>query len=205
MASTIVASIIFTLSCQKALSQQLQNSNCHFWSHYNEETNTCDCGSDLFNIVQCETTEGANTEVNVSVAYGYCMTLNNHAKEAVVGACPYHFTHPQIYTPVCKLSKRIGQLCGRCVHGYSMPVYSYYTQCFKCNSSTSNWLKYLAISLLPTTAFWLVITLFRFRATAPQVTGYIYMCQMMSLPIVFRFYLFSPRNTFIHMEIYTFL
>ena len=197
--------------CQKALSQQepkqlqLQTSNCHYWSHFNAATNTCDCGSTLFDIVRCRTKEGANTDVNVSVIFGYCITLTNDESKAVVGACRHAVSCPHDchYRPVsrnlsrdfCKEYGRTGQLCGKCGNacGSSPPAYSYYSQCFECSPGTNNWLKYLAISLLPTALFWLVIVMFRFRATSPQLTGYIFTCQVMTLPIVLRSILVSPE------------
>ena len=91
-----ILALIILLLCGNVLSQhaerQLQtwSSNCSYWSHFNRDTNTCDCDSELFGIVSCEKMEGTNTEVNVSVNRGYCMTLTNNMDEAVVGACPYH-------------------------------------------------------------------------------------------------------------------
>ena len=189
--------------CGKVLSQQAdrqlqtQSSNCSYWSHYNRITNTCDCGGDIFSIVTCETMEGVPNEVQVHVNYGYCMTLNYNNNKAVVGACPYHYRRcspPCNYEPVsrnlssdfCQSYKRTGQLCGQCVDGYSPPVYSYYAQCFRCNKGTNNWPKYLAVSLLPTTAFLLTVSIIRFRASSPQLTGYIFMCQIISSPVVLR-------------------
>ena len=219
MATTTSVLIILTvLFCENVLPQheerQLQtwSSNCSYWSHYNRETNTCDCGSNLYNIVYCETKVGAKTEVNVSVSYGYCMTLSNDRNEAVVGACPYHYlycTPPCTHVPVsryiistdfCRNYKRTSQLCGQCMDGYSPPVYSYYAECVRCRQGTNNWTKYLAVSLLPTTAFLLALTIIRFRATSPQITGYIFMCQVVISPIVLRIIVYSPQTNNKHFS-----
>ena len=194
--------LIIVLVNEKVLSRQAdpqlqtRSSNCSYWSHYNRVTQTCDCGRNIYDIVSCEPT-GVPTEVQVHVSYGYCMTLNNHREKAVVGACPYHYHHclpPCTYEPVsrnlssdfCQNQKRTGQLCGQCVDGYSPPVYSYYAQCFRCSKGTNNWPKYLAVSLLPTTAFLLAVSIIRFRATSPQLTGYLITCQIMTSPIFIR-------------------
>ena len=96
--------------------------------------------------------------------FGYCMTLNKDQAETVVGACSFNFkgrlymymfaipSHPsQLDAAVSEFTNRTGQLCGQCVDGTSPAVYSYYPQCVNC--STSNWAKYLTVSLLPTTVF----------------------------------------------------
>ena len=211
MAKILSLVIVFALFCCVELSLQQgkelhnQTSNCHYWSHYNNVTNTCDCGSNLYNIVNCKTVEGANTEVSLNVVYGYCFTLNKNSKEAIVGACPYHHVY---CPPFCRyvtaskhLSKtfcgkynRTSQLCGQCTDGYSPPVYSYYAECVRCSPGTNNWPKYLAVSLLPTTAFFIFILLFRFKATSPKLAGYLLFCQIVASPVVLRLFIYSYHH-----------
>ena len=70
---------------------------------------------------------------------------------------------------------------------YSPPVYSYYVDCVRCSPGTNNWPKYLAASLLPTTAFFILILLLRFKATSPKYTGYLLYCQIATSPALLRF------------------
>ena len=211
-----ILALIILLLCGNVLSQhaerQLQtwSSNCSYWSHFNRDTNTCDCDSELFGIVSCEKMEGTNTEVNVSVNRGYCMTLTNNMDEAVVGACPYHPLHcmsktktlscfyvpasRNLSTDFCQYYNRTGQLCGQCMHDYAPPVYSYYSKCVRCIRGINNWPKYLAVSLLPTTAFLLALTIIRFRAMSPQLTGYIILCQILTSPILLRIFEHSYKQ-----------
>ena len=194
---------------------QIGSSNCHYWSHYSRETNTCDCGSDLFGIVFCETLKRANSEVNVSIINGYCITLKNNKDEAVVGACPYHYGHcpprctfipvsRNLSTDFCQDYKRTGQLCGQCVDGYSPPIYSYYPQCVRCSEGTNNWPKYLTVSLLPTTVFLLAFSLLRLRAISPNMTGYVILCQLLTSPIVIRIFAhtFQSRRSAGDLHVY---
>ena len=55
----------------------------------------------------------------------------------------------------CGGTARTGQLCGQCMEDCSLPVYSYNPQCVSCTGDTNNLAKYLAVSLLPTTAFFI--------------------------------------------------
>ena len=52
-------------------------SACPYWAHYNHDTEKCECGSDIFSIVNCKSAKGPTTEMNVSVIYGYCITLDS--------------------------------------------------------------------------------------------------------------------------------
>ena len=171
--------------------QQPHNFSCQVWI----QQTGCECSNEILNVVHCTKIDGSPTEFSVSVLYGYCMTANKDHTKAVVGACP--FNDPRVhyesnYKPipsnlsdldnaVCefKSTGRTGQLCGQCVDGYSPPVYSYYPHCVNCTSGTNNWPKYLAVSLLPTTVFFLGVLTFRFRATSPQMNGYILICQIL--------------------------
>ena len=190
---------------------KLQDSTCPTWTFC--ENNTCKCGSHLHDTVFCRISEECQEGVNVSVLFGFCMTQNSGCTDLVVGACPYnyhaHTVNPYLapYLPVANETEKLdnsmctrlggyrtGQLCGQCVDGYSPPVYSYYPQCFNCTSGTNNWPKYLAVSLLPTTLFFLGAITFRFRATSPQLNGYIMICQMLTSPIVLRHVVRSYRH-----------
>ena len=75
--------------------------------------------------------------------------------------------------------------------GYSPPVYSYYPHCVNCTSGTNNWPKYLAVSLLPTTVFFLGILTLRLRATSPLLNGYIMLCQIITAPPIQRLIAYS--------------
>ena len=165
--------------------------------HCNQQTG-CGCANEVYHVVSYKRIDGSLTKFSVSVLYGYCMTLNKKHTKTVVGACPFNQRHnssePKDYKPlpsnlsdvdnaVCGFTYRTGQLCGQCVDGYSPPVYSYYPQCVHCTAGTNNWPKYLAVSLLPTTVFFLGVLTLRLRATSPQMNGYILMCQILTSPL----------------------
>ena len=171
------------------------NTTCPPGTAYDPPQHNCSCIPKSDDIVLCKYQCG---EFEVGVLNGYCMTMNSKRSEVVVGSCLFRtqnsdMTHTivpnnssQLDGAVCGYAHRTGQLCGQCVNGTSPPVYSYYPQCVKCPAGTNNWAKYLAVSLLPTTLFFLASVIFRLRATSPHVNGFILFCQIMSSPEILR-------------------
>ena len=176
------------------------NSTCPTWTLYNTSTNRCECGQDIFGVVTCVSVEEFHNTFVVGVLHGFCMTLNIDQTNTLVGSCPFSVkTYPyrvprlivpndtsQLDTVVCGYTHRTGQLCGQCVNGTSPPVYSYYPQCVHCPAGTNNWAKYLAVSLLPTTLFFMGAVVIKFRATSPLMNGYIMLCQILASSSVLR-------------------
>ena len=192
--SSILSGVPITVA---VVGLETNTSDCPYWAHYNHPTKKCECGSDIFSVINCKIAKGPNTEMNVSVIYGYCITLDNREDKAVVGACPYHHRHcpPEcryhlidrnITAEFCGRINRAGQLCSQCVKDYSPPVHAFYPTCVKCSPGTNNWPKYLALSLLPVIPFLVAIAVFRFSALSPKVTGYILACQILTSPILIR-------------------
>ena len=48
---------------------------------------------------------------------------------------------------------RKGQLCGECEDNYTLPSYSYYLGCVKCETYKNGWVKFIAAAKLPLTFF----------------------------------------------------
>ena len=179
---------------------------------YDPPQHNCTCVSNRARIISCRQHDG---EVEVGVLIGYCMTMNSKRSEVVVGSCPFitpnhektHIIVPnnssQLDGAFCAYARRTGQLCGQCVNGTSPPVYSYYPQCVKCPAGTNNWAKYLAVSLLPTTLFFLATVILRFRATSPSLNGFLLFCQIISSPKILRrcgdiFYKHTESPAYMH-------
>ena len=194
------------------------NTPCPPGTAYDPVQHNCSCVSNRARIISCRQHDG---EFEVGVLIGYCMTMNSKRSEVVVGSCPfitpnYAKTHTivpnnssQLDGAVCAYARRTGQLCGQCVNGTSPPVYSYYPQCVKCPAGTNNWAKYLAVSLLPTTLFFLGIMILRFRATSPNLNGFILFCQIVSSPAILirfgnKFYMrrYAPEYIYVFGEVY---
>ena len=168
------------------------NNLCPTWTIC--KANNCTCSEVATRLVTCSMTN--NDTSQVYVLRGFCITMDRAYRTLLIGACPFNIqrvfqglpSNPyKIDDELCGYTKRTGQLCGECVKNYAPPAYSYYPQCVKCSAGTNNWPKFLAVSLLPTTAFFLVLSTLRFRATSPIVHGYILLSQIIaSSPIVRR-------------------
>ena len=212
---TIVLLLCGTVLAKKESSNgQLQPAeNCPTWTYFNNATQNCQCGPNIHQMASC-VKDGNSSKVGVF--FRFCMTQNNEKTKVVVGACPYnkgargdayesvkaYCSLPSNVTELdramCGLTGRTGQLCGQCMEGHSPPVYSYYPQCVNCTADTNNWAKYLAVSLLPTTAFFTGALVFRFRATSPLLNGYILACQIVTSPPVLRLLAFSAYDRHYH-------
>ena len=179
---------------------QTESHHCPTWTHLNSDTHSCQCGANVYHIILCSTEDGNVSDVGI--LFRFCMTQNKELTKIVAGPCPYNnniktydndVAYVSLPSNVTELNRimcgrvaRTGQLCGGCMEGYSPPVYSYYPQCVNCTAGTNNWPKYLAVSLLPTTAFFIGALVFRFRATSPLLNGYILFCQILTSPPILR-------------------
>ena len=162
---------------------------CLPWHCRNNVSEKCECGNLLQSLVLC-TSEPHYLQLHDC----YCMTQTNKEDLIIVGSCQYtcnrshngyYFditanTSSEINMLMCERYNRQGQLCGSCMPGYAPPVYSYYLSCVNC--TTSNWAKYMAVSLLPITAFFVIVITFRISATSPKLNGLILCLQLLCSP-----------------------
>ena len=194
---------------------QTESHRCPTWTYFNSDTHSCQCGDPVYFTVLCSTEDGNVSDVGI--LFRFCMTQNKERTKIVVGPCPYNnnantyhndTTYISLPSNVTELNRRIcgrigrtGQLCGQCMEGHSPPVYSYYPQCVNCTAGTNNFAKYLAVSLLPTTVFFIGALVFRFRATSPLLNGYILFCQIATSPPILRLLVYRDyeRHHVVHI------
>ena len=185
-------------------SEVVENTTCTTWHTLNNST-SCECGSSLEGIVECPCSSG-----NVSLLWCYCMTFGVNETMLVVGRCLYgcigreyansHYplqSNPSELKKFCSRYHREGQLCGRCEEGFALPVYSYNFSCVSCsNHSASNWIKYLAALLLPSTLFSIAVVTCRVSVTSGLMNAFVLQCQILSLPTVTRSYLLAFESNY---------
>ena len=188
--------LLYAQSEADLTSELLQDNTttCPTWTYWKQSKQACVCGDDYRRTVSCDV---IGNYYIVRISKWYCLTLDATKTREVIGACRFSLNSSRRLIPrnssllqsrMCDYVSRTGQLCGRCQDGSSPPVYSYYPQCVHCPEGTNNWPKYLAVSLLPTTLFFLVTVALRFRATSPHLAGYIMFCQLMASPPILRYF-----------------
>ena len=184
-------------------SEFVENTTCTTW-HTPSNSTSCVCGSSLEGIVECDSSSG-----KVRLLRCYCMTFDVNELMLMVGRCPYGCVRKKYansYYPLpsnksklnelCSRHHREGQLCGKCENGYALPVYSYNTSCVNCtNHYANNWIKYLAVSLVPLTLFFIVIVTCRLSVTSGVMNAFILLCQTASFISIARIYSLAWETT----------
>ena len=179
-------------SAEFAMSSKFVENNTCTSTWLTPSTSTgCECGSSLGGKVECNSSSG-----NVKLLECYAMTFGVNKSMLVVGrslfgcgkkAYPYYAlpSNTSKLNELCSKFHREGQLCGSCEKGFALPVYSYNLSCVNCtNHYKNNWIKYLAVSLLPLTLFFIIIATCRVSVTSGVMNGFILLCQMISLPVL---------------------
>lgn len=150
------------------------------------ESSICKCGSDLGGVVKCE----QNNTVRLSILH--CMTSDPYTG-TVEGYCPYGHIVDTINTAftlqpsntteltrfTCDWLNRTGPLCSRCKDMLGVAVLSYSFGCVECLGKLRGWLLYLALALLPLTAFFFVVILCNIDATASHMNSLLCIMQIL--------------------------
>ena len=172
------------------------NLSCPTWMYRNNDTSTCQCGMNIKGAIKC------NASLNtVSILDCHCMTYDKNSSSIVTGACFYGCQFGSIYQnlplDVSKLNEftcgklnRDGRLCARCKEGYSPLIYSYDFHCVKCSNRYSNWVKFIAVALIPSTVFFFLVVIFRINALSPKLHGFVQISQAFGAAINIRAVLF---------------
>ena len=170
------------------------SSDCPLWTYRRNETSSCQCGTTAGGIIKCNLTSGV-----LSLHVCVCLTYDHSSKESVVGYCPYscvmNYNKPVHVFPVtnsfndsCTVWKREGPLCSTCKPGYGIPMYTYYDlECVKCpHFQLRKLFRFLAISLLPPTILFILVTAFRLRVLHPPWSVFVLLAQIYSAPIIMK-------------------
>lgn len=180
--------VILIIICALVTENAGSGNLCPLWYRYNESTGKCECVSDLSGAIICK------KQGQVYLRIEYCMTLDHHSNVSVAGVCHrghYNRHHmingaygllpndsSKLEEVQCKPNKRRGLQCGKCMDGYGVSVTSLNPKCIECKfSPLAAVLIYLAVELIPITAFFLVIVIFRINIMVGPLLGYFIFCQ----------------------------
>ena len=169
-------------------------STCPVWTYPSPSGSECICGDSLSNIIICNPEK---LTIQLTVKF-FCFILfhDNGANTTLLGTCPYGnlqrvprtFNVTQIYddSRLCSFYNRKGQLCGECAENYTLPGYSYYLGCVKCNNYNNGWIKFIVASFLPLTIFYIIVIIFRISVTSSTLNAFVMVSQIAASPPVIR-------------------
>ena len=185
--------LINTLTILCANSSKLP-STCPIWTYSSPSSNECVCGNSLIGVIVCNPETLA---VRLSVDF-FCFMVfdSNGVNTTLLGTCPYgesqwlprNFSMSQIYedSRLCSFYNRTGQLCGECAENYTLPGYSYYLGCVKCNNYNNGWIKFIVAAFLPLTIFYIIVITFRILVTSSTLNAFVMVSQITASPPVIR-------------------
>ena len=188
----LAAYFILAIGCSVSVSVA-ENSElppCPTWMHrQNSQDNDCICGGSINEAVECR--PGKH---HVHVTPHFCIILSEDLNTTYIGSCPYGtggWLPPNRSElggsgGLCDFYHRGGQLCGACEENYTLPVYSYYLGCVKCEDYEYGWLKFVAAAFVPLTVFYILVIIFRISVTLSSLNGFVLVSQIMVTPSIIR-------------------
>ena len=192
---------------------------CPTWMY--ERNGTCECGSDVLNMVHCNETlremsildcnclttfdeddsgdeGGSNSTSTIEVVAAPCLygcSFNTSEKDTVYHYMPTNVS--QLNDAMCGRLNRTGRLCSKCKNGTSPLLYSYHVNCVECTNAdlVVNWLKYISVTIIPMTFFFFLVVVFKINAMSPHLNGFIQFSQYYSNNINLRAVLLDKTGT----------
>ena len=162
---------------------------CPTWMYPDSQNNKCECGSALHGAVYCH-----SKTLTVHLRKLFCIFFSEELNTTLVGTCPYTLSSETLPEDKCSYIHRTGQLCGECEENYTLPVYSYYLGCVKCEDYRYGWVKFIAVAFLPLTLFYIIVIIFRISATSSALNGYVLISQLFAIPSIIRM-MYSDYST----------
>ena len=171
----------------------ISNTSCPTGFYYNNTTSKCDCDEFLVdhNFIQCNL-----PDKTAYIHNGVCFMSSTNSNTYSVGTCPLTLGNwgnitNRLYSEMpsdtdvlnatmCGPYNREGYLCGKCIDGYGLPVYSQDLKCVNCSkfSTGVSIVMYVIIQFVPITLFFVCAVVFHLNITSGPLLGYFIFCQM---------------------------
>ena len=168
------------------------NTSCPTGFYYNNSTSKCECDEFLvdYNFIQCN-----QLNKRAYIRNGACFMSATNSKAYSVGWCPLTLGNWENITnrlwselpsdpdmlnaTMCGPYNRKGYLCGKCIDGYGLPVYSHDLKCVNCSkfSTSVSIVMYIIIQFVPITLFFVCAVVFHLNITSGPLLGYFIFCQ----------------------------
>ena len=192
-----------------------EDSSCPPWYYCGNKSSECTCGLSHDHSIRCNQTLQTSAVLDC-----YCVTFDEKRNTTVAGACIYNcenIANKESLDPVYhKLPRnlselnelmcnhhlnRTGPLCGECKPDTYPLVYSYNLSCVHCQDGHKNWWKYVLVAFLPLTIFCFAILFLKISVTSSHLHGYVFFCQIISVPQFIRFVLTAVKNHAIYLKV----
>ena len=169
------------------------NTSCPTGFYYNNNTSKCDCDDFLVELsyIQCNQLH-KRAYINNAV----CLMSAKNNNTYSVGLCPLTLGNWENITnrlwselpsdpdmlnaTMCGPYNREGYLCGKCIDGYGLPVYSHDLKCVNCSKFPTgvSIVMYIIIKFVPITLFFVCAVVFHLNITSGPLLGYFIFCQV---------------------------
>lgn len=160
-----------------------------------------DCVCDLLKekgIVKCD------NKNDTQILDCYCSGSNDGSHELVIGSCFYNCgnkmdktkdsLYSNISSDVCSPFNRSGLFCGKCNNNTYPLVLSFDLKCIGCTRDWRNWVKFFAVSTIPSTLMFFIFVIFRINITSSFLHGFVLYSQIISSPGTMRFLLHALKS-----------
>ena len=168
------------------------NTSCPTGFYHNNTTSKCDCDEFLvdLNFIQCN-----QPDKTAYIHNGVCFMSSTNSNTYSVGYCPLTLGNwgnitNRLYSEMpsdpdmlnattCGPYNREGYLCGECIDGYGLPVYSQDLKCLNCSkfSTGVSIVMYIIIQFVPITLLFVCAVVFHLNITSGPLLGYFIFCQ----------------------------
>ena len=167
------------------------NTSCPTVFYYNTTTNKCQCDEFFVEYGRLACNQLKN---RAYIHSGVCLTTGP-TNDISIGLCPLTFGNwknitnrlwselpsdpDMLNATMCGPYNREGLLCGKCIGGYGLPVYSLDVKCVNCSrlSTSASITLYVIIEIFSTTLFFVFVTVFRLNVACGPWLGYFLFCQ----------------------------
>ena len=169
------------------------NTSCPTGFYYNITTSKCDCDEFVVDIIYIKCNQ---PDKRAYIRNGVCFMSATNSNTYSVGYCPLTLGNWENITnrlysklpsdpdmlnaTMCGPYNREGYLCGKCIDGYGLPVYSHDLKCVNCSkfSTGVSIVMYIIIQFVPITMFFVCAVVFHLNITSGPLLGYFMFCQM---------------------------
>ena len=180
--------ILFCIS--KCSIESSEVAICPTWTYPSPPHNECVCGNSLEDVIICN----SETLTSQLIVKYFCIFFSEELQTILIGTCPYGSSGmlPRNVSKIkdddslCFFLHRTGPLYGECEDNYTLPAYSYYLGCIKCENYKNGWVKFITAAFLPLTLFYIMVIMFRISVTSSTLNAFVVVNQLIASPPVIR-------------------